>query len=380
MTRRYGSCSVRAMKNFFQHLTPPYCTNPKCAWHDPGKCALEGQFTKEGSRKVSRYPYVTKRFACKKCGKQMCDSYFQLFYRDRTEPTYEEIFRSHHNGKSRRAIARDLKCSLDTVQRRFQEMAAQGLLIQSKKCEQVKIRESVAYDGIENFAHSQYDPNNINHVVGRESYFLYDFNYAPLNRKGSMSTRQKLQKRRIENKVGAYPTRAIQECTRKIIMRLIKISAGELLFHSDNHFAYRGAIKELDPGTNISHLITPAKLARNFRNRLFAINHCDLLTRQQLTTFKRETISFSKSSIGMVESFSLFMVWKNFMRTCFIVKHKRDPTSNLQSPAMRVGLEEKVLTFFEFFKTRLQKTQLRLNEDWDRYVDRIEIYDRYTRP
>jgi hypothetical protein len=368
------------MNTFFLHSTPPYCTNPLCTWHDPAMCAVEGKFTKEGSRKVSRFPYVTKRFACKKCGKQISDSCFHLFYRDRTEPTYEEIFQSHVNGKSRRAVARDLKCSLDTVQRRFQEMAAQGLLIQSKKCERVTIRESVAYDGIENFAHSQYDPNNINHVVGRESYFLYDFNYAPLNRKGRMSPRQKLQKRRIENKIGAYPTRAIQECTRKILERLLKISAGELLFHSDNHFAYRRAIKELEPGTNLCHLITPAKLARNFRNRLFAINHCDLLTRQQLTTFKRETISFAKSSIGMVESFSLFMVWKNFMRTCFIVKQKRDPRSNEESPAMRVGAEEKVLAFFEFYKTRLHKTQLKLNEDWAHYVDRIEIYDRYVFP
>jgi hypothetical protein len=46
---------------------------------------------------------------------------------------------------------------------------------------------------------------------------------------------------------------------------------------------------------------------------------------------------------------------------------------------MRVGAEEKVLTFFEFFKTRFQKAQMRLNEDWERYVDRIEIYDRHAR-
>lgn len=349
---------------------PPYCPNPKCSCHLPEVCRLEGRFTRYGSRKVTRFPYSTRRLRCSLCGKVFSDSIFHLFYRDRTEPTYERIFHSHVNGQSRRSLAEDLKCSLDTVQRRFQELARQGLLLQAHKTQDLRIRESVAYDGIENFAFSQYDPNNINHVVGRKSYFVYDFNFSPLNRKGRMSKRQKLREKQLQNLHGRYPTDAIRKATHRILKRLLAGAEGCLVFHSDNHYAYREAIRALPEGTCIEHLITPAKLARNFRNRLFAINHVDLLTRQQLTTFKRETIAFAKHSIAMVESFAILMVWKNFMRTTFKTKHARDPGTNTDSPAMRVGIESRVLGFFDFYCMRMVPSQVKLNEDWAMFVAR----------
>lgn len=355
---------------------PPYCPNPDCSCHSPEISQRKGRYTRYGARKVTRFPYATRRLRCGTCGKVFSDSIFHLFYRDRTEPTYERIFRSHVNGQSRRSLAEELKCSLDTVQRRFRELARQGLLIQASKTKSLQICESVAYDGIENFSFSQYDPNNINHVVGRKSYFLYDFNFSPLNRKGRMSPRQKLREKQLQNLHGRYPTDAIRTATRRILGRLLTAAEGELVFHSDNHYAYREAIRSLPHGSSIEHLITPAKLTRNFRNRLFAINHTDLLTRQQLTTFKRETIAFAKHSIAMIESFSLLMVWKNFMRTTFKKKHSRDPGTNTDSPAMRVGIESKVLEFSEFYRVRLFPSQVILNEDWAQFVARQDLTSR----
>ena len=74
----------------------------------------------------------------------------------------------------------------------------------------------------------------------------------------------------------------------------------------------------------------------------------------------------------MVENFVGLMIWKNFMRSIFTKKHKRDPKTNKESPAMRLGLEKKILSFQEFFKFRLQKTQIKLNPDWSGFVDRID--------
>lgn len=356
--------------------TPPYCPNKECRWHAPEICAAEGRFTRHGSRPVTRFPYLTRRFVCKRCGATFSDSIFHLFYRDRTEPTYERIFQSHVKGQSRRDLARELGCSLDTIQRRFQELARQGLLIQAAKTKELKIKESVAYDGVENFAGSQFDPNNINHVVGRESLFLYDFNFSPLNRKGRMSPRQKLRDRQLANQHGRYPAAAIRHATRRVLLRLLAAAPDGLVFHSDNHYAYRDAIRSLPAGSRLEHLITPAKLGRNYRNKLFAINHVDLLTRQQLTTFKRETIAFAKHSIGMIESFSILMVWKNFMRTVFVKSQKRSPLANKESPAMRLGLETSVLNFREFYRFRLMPTQVQLNEDWADFARRIDPYSR----
>ena len=338
--------------------------------HSPQICAAEGRFARQGGRPVTRFPYRTYRYDCKACGKNFSDSIFYPFYRDRTEPTYERIFHSHVNGQSRRNLARDLGCSLDTVQRRFRKLARQGLLIQASKTEGLRIKESVAYDGLENFAGSQFDPNNVNHVVGRNSLFLYDFNYSPLNRKGRMSERQKLRNRQLGDIHGRYAAGAIRKATRRILERLLSRTEGNLVFHSDYHYAYRRAIRSLRNRSRIKHIITPAKVARNYRNKLFAINHVDMLSRQQLTTFKRETIAFAKHSIAMIESFTLLMVWKNFLRPMFTKKQRRDPKANTDSPAMRVGIESKILHFREFYRMRLMPTQVRLNEDWANFVDR----------
>lgn len=361
--------------------SPPYCPNSGCRWHSQVVCAAEGRFIRHGSRPVTRYPYFTRRFICKSCGAVFSDSVFYLFYRDRTEPTYERIFQSHVKGQSRRDLARELGCSPDTIQRRFQELARQGLLIQAAKTRGIQIDESVAYDGVENFAGSQFDPNNINHVVGRKTFFLYDFNFSPLNRKGRMSPSQRLRDRQLANKHGRYPAAAIRQATGRILQRLMAAAPQGLIFHSDNHYAYREAIRSLPAGSRLEHIITSAKLARNYRNKLFAINHLDLLTRQQLTTFKRETIAFAKHSIGMIESFSILMVWKNFMRPIFVKPHKRDPLTNKESPAMRVGIENNVLKFREFYRLRLMPSQVQMNEDWAGFVRRIDPSSRvFIRP
>ena len=110
--------------------TPPFCPNPECRWHQI-EDAKEAHFTKHDSRPVRRFPYVTRRFYCTLCETYFSDSVFHLFYRDRTEPTYQQIFHYHDHGQSRRALARDLKCSLSTVQRRFRKLAGQALLQQA---------------------------------------------------------------------------------------------------------------------------------------------------------------------------------------------------------------------------------------------------------
>lgn len=259
-----------------------------------------------------------------------------------------------------------------TVRAKMRKLARQTLLIWARDTQRLMIDEPLAYDGIENFSFSQYDPNNINHAVGKESFFVYDFNFAPLNRKGRMSERQKQRKRQLEEKLGAYPKDAIESSTKRLFERLLSKAEGTLHLHTDNHFAYRRALLRVTGNKRIAHSITPAKVARNYRNKLFAINHLDLLTRQETTAFKRETISFAKHPIAMVESFLLYAGYKNYMRPVFLKKHKKEPTLNEETPAQRLGIRGKRLTFREMFKTRITKAQVKLNEDWERFFYRLE--------
>ncbi len=317
---------------------------------------------------------------CQRCFKAFTLSFFSLSYRDRTPPTYEEIYALRLRGSSFREMTKPLKCSLNTVLRRYREMSRQGLLIQAMKTEKLEINESIAYDGIENFSFSQYDPNNINHAIGRESLFVYDFNFAPMNRKGKESPRQTKRKKLLENEFGKYPPNAFERSTRRVLERLLSRTKGELTLHSDNHYAYRRAIRTLPfiDQRRLTHLITPGIVARNYRNRLFAINHLDMLTRHHLCSFKRETIAFSKHSIAMIEDFTLLMVQKNFMRPMFTKKQKRNEFSNKHSPAMRLGLEKRILKFHEFFSVRVTRAQVKLSEDWAQFVDKVDPTSRRT--
>ena len=46
-------------------------------------------------------------------------------------------------------------------------MARWAELEHAKLTENLQIEEPIVYDGLENFSFSQYDPNNINHAVGK---------------------------------------------------------------------------------------------------------------------------------------------------------------------------------------------------------------------
>jgi hypothetical protein len=67
----------------------------------------------------------------------------------------------------------------------------------------------------------------------------------------------------------------------------------------------------------------------------------------------------------MIEKYTLFMVYKNFFRTQFIKRHQSDPDTNRQTPAMSIGITEKVFEFHEFFDVKKTLKQVPLNREWE---------------
>lgn len=355
--------------------TPPYCPNPSCRFHAYSN-SERAFYIRFGKRRIRRFPYLVFRYKCRACEKVFTSSFFELSYRDKLNDAYEEIEYLVNHGLSECEIAKFLNCSEFTVRRKLSKLARQALLRMSLDLKSIRIREPVAFDGIENFSFSQFDPNNINHAIGKESFYLYDFNFAPLNRKGRMSPRQVRKKLALEKTFGAYPRNAIESSAKKIFERLLEKSDGNLHLHSDFHFAYRRALARMKGSERIAHSITPGKVARNYRNRLFPINHMDMLTRHETASFRRETIAFSKHSIAMIERFILYAGSKNYMRSIFKKPHKSDPRIHLESPAQRLRLTKKILSFRDMYRVRITKTQVKMNEDWERFFYRIDPHSR----
>lgn len=117
---------------------------------------------------------------------------------------------------------------------------------------------------------------------------------------------------------------------------------------------------------------------RDPSNPLFPINHLHMIYRNFLSSQKRETISFQKHEAALLEKLQLMKIYRNFMNPKFVRKNNYDPHAHEWSPAMYVGVAEKVLSFKEVFGVRELKSQIRLDEKESAFVNRIYPYSRQT--
>lgn len=366
--------SIKRQLHRERHFTPPYCPNQRCSNHLPKKAKALFSI-RNGIKKIKRFPYFSQRFRCLDCNRTFSASFFCLYFRQKVWGFNEFIFKWHGKGVSLRELAREIHHSENMLRGRKKRMAQWSLLRHAKLTEDLKIEEPIVYDGLENFSFSQYDPNNINHAVGKHTLFTYDFNFCPLNRKGRMSPYQVKKKRDLEAKHGPYPRNAIRTTTKELFERMSN-RAQNLCIFSDKHFQYNRVVRWDLAAKKIEHIKVSSKIHRNYQNPLFAVNNIDLMTRQNLAAFKRETISFSKHSVAMMESYVLYIVSRNYLRPKFWGTHRSDPMSSKRSPAMELGLLEKILTFKEFFSHRVLPSHTDLNKDWKRIIDREDPWSR----
>jgi hypothetical protein len=340
------------------------CPNPKC----------DAPFSSLRPRGFSRplnclYGRQRRRLQCPACGLRCTENVHKIHYRLRhKDPALNaKILELSLQGLSHRKISRFLSISEHSIRIRLQRLAQRALEFHHLSTKNLMISEPLAYDGLENFAASQYDPNNINHAVGRHSLFIYDFNFASLNRKGRMSPWQKRRLQHIVARHGRYDPKAIRIATQDILSRLHqkRDPSRPLLMLSDEHFQYRKVLREDLNLTQTEHQTVSSKACRNYQNILFSVNHADLVIRQNVAAFARETISFSKTPGRMCQRYALFMVHKNYMNAQFTKKQKNRPGADQISPAQRLGLCSKVLGFSDIFARRSLPDAIQdMNPDW----------------
>ena len=323
-----------------------------------------------------------QRFRCPVCGRVCSENVHKIHYRLRhKDPALNsKILQFTLHGLSNRKTSRLLELSEHSVRIRLTRLSQRALEFHHNSIANLKIAEPVCFDGLENFAASQYDPNNIQQAVGRNSLFIYDFNFASMNRKGRMSPWQKRRLQHIVAAQGRYNPRAIRLATKDILSRIYARKSEErLLLLSDEHFQYRRVLSEDLKAAKIDHLTVSSKACRNFQNILFSVNHADLLIRQSVAAFSRETISFSKTAGRMCQRYALFMVYKNYMSPQFTKKHVHRAEVEKTSPAQRLGLCDRVLGFRDIYSLRSYRHNTkRWNEDWKSFWN-AKVPDKYMR-
>ena len=352
-------------------LIPPFCPNSRCLFHFGTN---EKFYVKNGWTRTSKPPFRNQRYKCKSCGEQFSNNTFSLDFRKRLANLAEQVLHQSMGGVSNNTIARLLKVNEGTVRDRLKTMARQSLIFEKEHFPRA-LNENVAYDGFETFTHSQFSPCYINTAVGSHSMFIYHNTFSPLNRKGRMTEEQKKKNRELIMKYGLYPQSSVYEETVYVLKSLSSVGGGKTLY-SDEHKAYERAIRSFD--FKMEHVAINSEVKRDPSNPLFPINRLHNLYRHFLSSQKRETIAFQKHEAGLLEKVQLMKTYRNFMNTKFVKKIKFDPHAHEWSPAMYVGVAEKVMSFEEVFGTRRLKTQVKLDEREMNFMNRIYPYSRQT--
>lgn len=276
------------------------------------------------------------------------------------------------NGMSNNSISRLLDVAEGTVRDRLKVMGQQSLLFEKENTPK-KLIENVAYDGFETFTHSQYSPCYVNTAVGGQSMFIYHNTLSPLNRKGRMTNEQKLKNRDFILKHGPYPSDSVFEESVYILKNLNRIGAGKTVF-TDEHRAYLRAVRSFD--FRMGHETISSKARRDSKNPLFPINRLHNLYRHFFSSQQRQTISFQKHEAALMEKIQLMKIYLNFMRPKFVKKNKFDPHAHEWSPAMYVGVTNKILQFDEIFSIRKKKSQISLDEKEIAFLGRSYPFSR----
>ncbi len=203
--------------------------------------------------------------------------------------------------------------------------------------------ETLVLDGFRTFEFGQYWPFDLNLLVGA-SHFIYGFNDAELRRSGVMRPAQRKKRDALEGACGRPDPRATERAVGELVARVVPRGASVEL-HSDEHRSYPVALGKLTD-RSITHHTTSSTLARTSRNPLFPVNLADLLLRHTGANHKRETIAFSKRRQGALYRASIFVVWRNYIKSTS--ENRRD-----SPPGVRLSVIPKALRVEEVLGGRI---------------------------
>jgi hypothetical protein len=176
-----------------------------------------------------------------------------------------------------------------------------------------------------------------------------------------MTDAQRRTRAQLEAKLGRPDPKGIE----KDFARLLSIVAAKsprLTLHTDEHQAYPRALRRL-PHLAIEHRTISSRAARTPQNPLFPVNLLDLLIRHSGSHHKRETIAFSKRLQSGCERMAIFAVWRNWMKPF----SERDRKAEKESPAMRLGLTDRLWRVEDVLAERLFPGRIALPEPWATY-------------
>lgn len=325
---------------------PPFCPNPLCHLHNPLPVPRQASFWVHTGRFFTRRSGIVQRFRCPDCGTGFSESTFSIDYYAKKRLDYQEIHRATISSESISSIARHLGCSIESIQNRQDRLGRNCLAFHARVIEGHKLAEDLCADGFESFDRSQYFPNAINILVGKDSQFLYGATHATLRRKGRMTPGQKRRRAAYDARF-SIPSGSLTKSFVGLMEGIEPMWTHRdhrpLVLRTDEHPVYPRAITRITSlregilaGTFV-HEAFSSKLPRTVENPLFPVNYYDRELRKDIAAYRRESTCFTRNVANGLMRFSQHMVWHNYRKPHRIVSTAEKPKSH----AVVAGLDEK---------------------------------------
>lgn len=304
---------------------PEYCPNPSCRFHDRDLAACHQWYLRFG-RFHTRARGSIQRFRCTQCGKTCSTQTFSIHYWTHSTNDLAWLLGYLATCSGMRQTGRVAGVTHRVIQNRCRRLARNALALMDCAFQEFDLDENLAMDGFESFTRSQYHPNNITHITGSRSQFIYAAVHTLFRRKGSMTKEQKRHRELID--AVWKPPRSILADTTDLLADFAPAidaacdttfgQAKPLILDTDEHSAYPKAIASVPllaarlADRSFHHRRTPSRAPRTKHNPLFAVNYVDRQMRSTMAEYVRETIRQGREANSQMERTAIFMLLHNF--------------------------------------------------------------------
>ena len=330
---------------------PPNCPNRDCPNHYINTDDNNERWYYNCGSYSSKSKNDIKRFRCKNCKKRFSSQTFSLEYALKKKGAFRQIFHKLKGCSGIRDMARDLKMAPCSVSLRITRLARQSTAFHAEMKGLIRLDEDLVADGFESFAVSQYFPNNFNILVGKESQFLYTFDYSQLSRKGRMTEKQKKRNRILQQQVlcRRTVTASFTDLCHFISHRMWSSRKQVNILYTDKKNEYIQVLKVFVFPETLKHIAISSKLIRTVDNELFAVNYMDRQFRMCLAEHVRETAKFARNVNNSMERMAVYRLYHNYMKPFRI--NRADDSFRDRIHAEVAGLsrelvQKKLRTFF----------------------------------
>ena len=206
---------------------PEFCPNPSCRLHLRHSAAEHQWYVCFGGFST-RARGLIQRFRCTTCGRACSTQTFSIHYWTHSTNDLAWLLGYLSTCSGMRQCARIAGVTHRVIQNRCRRLARNALALMDCALAQLDLREDLAMDGFESFTRSQYHPNNITHLTGSRSQFIYAAVHTLFRRKGSMTDTQKRRRQLIDalwkppRSVGSDATELLADLARLIDAACLK--------------------------------------------------------------------------------------------------------------------------------------------------------------